>query len=152
MTTGTHPIAARDVHIGENKNKILFVLRTSKTHWKDVDPQTVKICSTQSNNKNNKTNKLCPYSLLREYLKIRKPYKTNHEPFFVFADRSPVTSNAKRIVFKKILQLENFDTEVYNLHSFRIGRACDLLKGGIPVEVIKKLGRWKSNIVYKYLR
>ena len=32
---GMHPIKARDVHIGENKDKMLFILRTSKTHWKD---------------------------------------------------------------------------------------------------------------------
>ena len=31
LTQGEHPILATDVHIGENKNKILFVLRTSKT-------------------------------------------------------------------------------------------------------------------------
>ena len=27
VTTGAHPIQARDVHIGENKNKMMFVLR-----------------------------------------------------------------------------------------------------------------------------
>ena len=48
MTTGTHPVRACDVHIGNNKNKMLFVLRTSKTHGTENKPQTVKICSKKS--------------------------------------------------------------------------------------------------------
>ena len=35
LTSGDHPVKAFDVHIGENKNKMVFVLRTSKTHWKN---------------------------------------------------------------------------------------------------------------------
>ena len=42
-TLGSHPIQARDVHIGDNKRKMLFALRTSKTHGEDVEPQIVKI-------------------------------------------------------------------------------------------------------------
>ena len=39
LTTGDHPVLARDVHIGINKKKMLFLLRTSKTHWKDSKPK-----------------------------------------------------------------------------------------------------------------
>ena len=45
VATGDHPILARDVHIGTNKDKILFVLCTSKTHWLDDIPQSMKISS-----------------------------------------------------------------------------------------------------------
>ena len=34
VTLSPHAILAKDVHIGENKNKILFILRSSKTHCK----------------------------------------------------------------------------------------------------------------------
>ena len=33
LTSGTHPVKARDVHVGSNKNKLLFVLYTSKNTW-----------------------------------------------------------------------------------------------------------------------
>ena len=47
LTTSDHPVLARDVHIGVNKRKIMFILRTSKTHWKNTRPQSVKISSTK---------------------------------------------------------------------------------------------------------
>ena len=40
---GSHPVLAKDVHVGMNKNKFLLVLRTSKTHWKNMKPQIIKI-------------------------------------------------------------------------------------------------------------
>ena len=40
----------------------------------------------------------------------------------------------------------------YDTHSFRIGRATDLSKGGRSLSKIKRAGRWKSNAVYNYLR
>ena len=45
VTAGDHPILARDVHIGANKKKILFLLRSSKSHNQGSKPQSVKISS-----------------------------------------------------------------------------------------------------------
>ena len=45
VAKGKHPVLAFDVHIGINKNKILFLLRTSRMHWKYSRPQSVKIMS-----------------------------------------------------------------------------------------------------------
>ena len=47
LTLGTHPVLAKDVHIALNKKKLLFLLRTSKTHGEDVKPQIVKISSRE---------------------------------------------------------------------------------------------------------
>ena len=66
LTTGNHPIKAVDVHMGSNKDKLLFILRSSKTHWKNMKPQQVKICEV-----NNKSSKLktvpptawCPFRI-----------------------------------------------------------------------------------------
>ena len=41
---------------------------------------------------------------------------------------------------------------LFSVHSFQVGRSNDLLKLGLSVETIKKLGRWTSNAVFKYLR
>ena len=45
LTSGDHPVLAKDVHLGLNKRKVLFILRTSKTHWKNERPQSIKISS-----------------------------------------------------------------------------------------------------------
>ena len=43
IASGTHPVLAPDVHLGINKKKVVFVLRTSKTHWCDRKPQQIKL-------------------------------------------------------------------------------------------------------------
>ena len=93
MASGTHPVLATDVHVGENKNKILFILRTSKTHWKDKKPQHVRICS---NNKSGKVvnydTQVCPFHILNQYIETRPHGALSvTEPFFVFSDCTPVT-------------------------------------------------------------
>ena len=45
LTSGTHPIRVADVYLADNKKKILFILRTSKTHWLDSKPQQVTLTS-----------------------------------------------------------------------------------------------------------
>ena len=70
VATGSHPILVNDVHVGTNKNKILIILRTSKTHTEGCFPQSIKITSVSKNQKpiNNEPSKhwleeLCPYKL-----------------------------------------------------------------------------------------
>ena len=93
ITKGTHLIQARDVHIGINKQKILFMLRTSKTHWKDSMPQSVKISSSNISKIDNahsavprrkRQNEFCPYT--------RGKYKSSEEPFFIYRDGMPVSA------------------------------------------------------------
>ena len=38
-----HMVKAIDVHVDTNKNKLLFILRSSKTHTKGNHPQIIKI-------------------------------------------------------------------------------------------------------------
>ena len=162
LTMGNHPIYARDVRIGVNKKKILFILRTSKTTWKDTSPQMVKITSAPRTDPSLGREKrllsqstqieYCPFNILDTYRKMRGPAKSAREQFFVFSDGSRVKSNHMRTVLKRILTLAGFDESCYGTHSLRIGRSVDMLKYGLSVETIKKLGRWKSNTVFKYLR
>ena len=49
VTSGGHPILAKDVQIAANKKKFLLILRTSKTYWKNSKPQLIKILSTCAN-------------------------------------------------------------------------------------------------------
>ena len=148
LTTGDHPVLAKDVHIANNKKKLLFVLRTSKTHWKDVNPQVIKIKSTENCEQDKN---YCPFAILRNYLMVRPTYISDEEPFFVFSDRSPVAPKHMRNVMKLVLKLNDLEPRLYGTHSLRIGKCHDLLEANISVPVISKLGRWKSNVVYKYL-
>ena len=153
LTAGEHPIHAADVQIGINKNKILFILRSSKTHSRDTPPQMIKITSKPISNSHDRTlHGFCPFYLIKRYAEKRGPAAGTNEQFFIFSDRSPVKPNHMRNTLKNMLKLARFDPTVYSTHSFRIGRSCDLLQMGFSVETIKKLGRWKSNAVYRYLR
>ena len=150
VTSGSHPVLVNDVEIGTNKNKLKFTLKSSKTHCIGDPPQIVKIASDKQGKQYD--SQFCPFDILRRYLAQRKPYKSEKEPFFVFRDRSPVTPANVWKVFKVLLKINNYSLKEFSLHGFRSGRAVDLLKAGVSVETIKKLGRWKSNCVYRYLK
>ena len=151
-----HVIRAKDVHIGINKDKIMLVLHSSKTHSKADKPQIIKIMSNYTSKKDQQCRAIhgpwCPFKLLREFMSLRKIRESDMEQFFVFFDGSPVLgSNLRAILHRCPLKLQ-FNPALHGLHGLRSGHASDLLKAGISVETIKKIGRWKSNAVYKYLK
>ena len=156
-TQSGHAVTAKDVQIGVNKRKFLFILRSSKTHGKGLTPQLVKIEKTKKKNKRpgqsgNKLQLPCLYALLKQYSATCPPWTSDTQQFFVLSDGSNVTATLFRQYFKMLLKLENFDDRLYTLHSIRSGRAGNMLSLGFTVETIKKLGRWKSNAVFKYFR
>ena len=53
---------------------------------------------------------------------------------------------------KRVVRQSGFDNTYYSSHSFRAGRSVDLLKMGLSVETIKKIGHWRSYTVYAYLK
>ena len=79
VTKGDHSILARNVHVAENKNKMLLVLCTSKTHWRNDKPQIVKISSDHAGTINNQ---FYPFRLLRKFARMRGPYMGLNELFF----------------------------------------------------------------------
>ena len=118
IATGEHPILASDVHISENKRKILFILRTSKTHWTDVKPQRVKI--TGANSK--ELERHCPFFIINQYIEIRGDCAMTREPFFILSDRNPITPIQVLSTLKKIIKLIGLNSDLYRTHSYRIGR------------------------------
>ena len=150
IMAGPHTIKVTDVHIGQNKNKILFVLRMSKTHNKGNKLPLVEIISNGFAN-NNRQKEFCLFALIAKYLQMRKPYHSKMEPFFVYSDHSSIQPDAFRKMLKAMLGIAGFNNEAYRGHSLHVGHAGDLLKYGVSVETIKKLGKWKSNSVYTYL-
>ena len=86
LVAGDHPVKAVNVHVVQNKNKMLFVLFTSKTHDLSTHPQKIKIESQRQ------LCHFCPFRLTKEYLELRGDYKQESEQFFIFRDRTPVKS------------------------------------------------------------
>ena len=152
ITDSPHNIKAADVHVGNNKDKILLALYTSKTHGQESGPQKIKI-SAVSNNTNRHTRFFCPFNLVVHYMSLRGSYQQGIEPFFVYSDRTtPVKPEQFRKILRDTLDAVNLDSSLYYVHSFRSGRTSDLAKFGYSIDQIKAMGRWKSNAVYRYLK
>ena len=150
VTKGPYVVLAKNVFIGENKDKILFILRTSKTHDLGDKPQEIKFArNTEMNKKSGGNNnnlkltnpkqpqsgnsKYCPFTILSDYLAVRPDAKGDDEQFFVFSDGTPVKPEHMRSLLKTCLEKLDLDPSLYNLHSLRIGRCQDMLKLGLSV-------------------
>ena len=148
LTSGSHPIKAINVHIAQNKDKMLFILYSSKTHGRESRAQRVKISSDV-----NCKRFFCPFRISREYLALRGNFLQETDPFFIFKDQSPVKPAQVRKVLKMTLEAVNLPSHCYSFHGFRIGRSSDLvLKHKMTIEQLKVAGRWRSNVAFKYIR
>ena len=116
LTSSPHIIKAHDIHIGIDKPKLMFILHTSKTHYKGDHPQIIKISST-----GNLIGETCPFKALTDYLKICKHYKSDTEQFFVFIDRSLVSSQHYRRLLKDLILCNNLDPSCYGAHGMHAG-------------------------------
>ena len=126
VAEGIHTLKARDVQIGENKDKFLLLLHTSKTHWKNMKPQIIKISATKIGDKVSEPKhhckqqllKLpCPFELLRSFALIRGGYVDDSEPFFVFADKSPIHAFNISACLQTLIKECGFDSKLYSSHS-----------------------------------
>ena len=153
ITQSDHVVKAKDVHIADNKDKLRLVLYSSKTHNPGMRPQKISITSNRIEKSGNYLKRhFCPFQLVKKYNTWRGSYDTDTEQFFVFRDKSPVTAENSRKILKTVLVNLGLNPAHYGMHSFRIGRTSDLIKYNYSIEEVKKLGRWHSNVVYKYIR
>ena len=152
LTYSPHVVKACNIHVGGNKDKILVVLYSSKTHGKESLPQKVRISAAPYSKNRHAQRFFCPFKSVIRYMSIRGVYLTETEQFFVYADRSPVMAFQVRTLLRTLLDNISLDSHLYDVHSFRIGCTCDLEKFGYSISQIKTMGRWKSNTVYRYLK
>ena len=153
VTKSPHVLKAKNVHLATNKDKLLLILYTSKTHHEGNRLQKIKITS----NRNEKSGfyvhrNFCPFKLMRQYMRAQGGYDHEHEQFFIFRDGTPVTPLHARNLLKVLLTNLNLDNRLYGMHSFRIGRTTDLVKYNHSLDEVRRMGRWKSNVIYKYIR
>ena len=148
-------MSACNIHLGRNKNKMLIMLYSSKTHGKANKPQEIKIkaLSDESTRNFSKYRFFCSFNLMRRFLATRGGFVDNTESLFVYRDRSIVTQQSVRLVLKNLLTNLNLNPDYYGFHSFRAGRASDMYyKMHAMIKEIKSAGRWKLSAVYRYLK
>ena len=88
LTTGSHPIKAKDVHISDTKDKMLIILFSSKTHGRDSNPQEIKISGSRNSQQMLVGQKyFCPFKLGRDYQTIRGGYFHESDPYFRISRR-----------------------------------------------------------------
>ena len=170
ISDSPHTVKAVNVHKSNcrNKDNMLIILYSSKTHNLGSHPQIIKLigqktievtdsnkeitCYSTKSPKNLGNKQFCPVRWLKAYISLRPPIINNQENLFIFRDRNTLKPNHLRSLLRGIIKSLQLDETLYDTHSFRIGRATSLFKEKVPVDQIKELGRWKSNAVYKYLR
>ena len=154
LTNSQHVVKAANVHSAMNKNKILIILYSSKTHNEGSIPQKIKITSNdhERDYKERKARHFCPFQLLRNYMELRGGIIDMSEQLFIHRDRAPVTAEQCRKVLKSALINLGLDCTLYGVHSLRIGRTTDLIKFNYSLDEVRRAGHWRSNVVYKYIR
>ena len=85
ITLSPHVFKAKHVHLATNKDKLLLVLYTSKTHDLRHRPQKIKITSNRMEKSGSYVHRhFCPFKVLRKYIALRGNYAEDNELFFIF--------------------------------------------------------------------
>ena len=92
---------------------------------------------------------LCPLTAYRRLLSIMTVQ--DNMPAFTYRPRNCVTSYKFIRVLRQLLTKAGFQADCFTGHSFRRGGASFAFQAGVPGEMIKLIGDWKSNAYLGYL-
>lgn len=93
---------------------------------------------------------VCPVLHVSRYLSLRG---NAQGPLFVFPGSSQAVSTAFfNAQLRASVTAASLDKFHITSHSFRIGRACDLMEQGMNESNIKVMGRWNSDAYKSYVR
>ena len=149
-----HVIKAMNVHMGRTKEKIFIYLYSLKTHSEANHAQSIKISSKYHDAiaqiKNCKRH-FCPFDIVYKYIHTRDIPISYDDPFFVFRSGIPVQPRHIQNLLKILLKRLGLNPNFYGVHSLRIGRTTDLIKLKYDLELVKRIGHWKSGMVYRYI-
>ena len=128
-----------DVHIKKNHMKLR--IRYSKTD------QTGKSCEITIQGSDNE--KLCPVYATKCFIAQRGQYAG---PLFSHFNQTYLSRFQFNAILKSAMNFVVPEITNVKSHSFRIGGATNAVCKGIPYEVIKAMGRWKSDAAKRYIR
>ena len=102
LTEGPHTLKAKDVHMATNKDKLLLVLYSSKTHDLSQRPQKIKITSSKDKRSTGyKERYFCPFNLIRQFIEARGDFLQDNEQFFCFQKQSCSKAATSKGSFEK---------------------------------------------------
>ncbi len=135
MTESPNAILSENVHFADNK---MFLKMLSYKHSKGKQV-TISVSATNS--------KFCPVATLARYLAHRPLSK------FLFCDKNgdPVSYTKYSKMFAQVV-LGSGLSPYLKPHSARIGAATHAASMGHSEDAIKRMGRWVSGAVGRYLR
>ena len=136
VTASPHNLLFENVHVTQQQVTITFM---SFKHHKG-QPVSLLIPSQQQDP--------CPVKLLLEYLSVRG---NTCGPLFCQHKQRPVSYAQFHDWFHDLLKYLSI-TQVYGLHSFRIGSATLLATKNTSSVLIQQMGRWHSNAYTRYIR
>ena len=92
---------------------------------------------------------VCPVNALSNFLRVRNPNTPQDSQLLIHFNGNPLT----RYQFSPILaKCSNVLNGRFRSHPFRIGAAIEAALRGVPDDVIKQWGRWKSGAYASYIR
>lgn len=161
ITNSKHVVKSRDAHVARNKTKVQFRLWTAKNLKRGQWPDDIKIdglhdcrrcfpTMVKSAGRSKNSESYCPVCIIKKYNALRERTQ-GCKQFFIFRSGIAVGAHNFRTVLKEALKRIGVDNSVYNCHSFRHGRCCDLRRLGYSILDLKLVGRWRSNAVYNYM-
>lgn len=135
-----HAVQLQDITFGTDNKSVTINLKHSKTD-QEGRGAVVDIKSVDKH--------LCPVLSLRKFLRLRPKAMGS---LFCHVNGAPVTRYQTASVFNQSLVRLGLDTQIYKLHSFRIGAATHAWSTGKGKEQIAQDGRWTSNCLFRYIR
>lgn len=138
----THCLKLHNVTVHSHQSNLRLTIPHSKTD------QTGKSSTLIISRESEKA--LCPIQAILNYSNIR-PHSAPTAPFFIHADSKPLTRYQFNSVLQKALSTISHQGH-FSTHSFRIGRATDMAAQGVPDQIIKTSGRWRSQVFSSYVR
>ena len=135
------PLLSNDVTLADDGKALFITIRVSKTNQRGV-PTVLRIPTSDGS-------LFCCVTAVQQYLCLRP---LNARYFLSHLNGKPMTRSQFSAVLAKAIRILRLPTGRYTSHSFRIGRATDLSSRGVSSDTIKKLGRWNSDVVERYIR
>ena len=133
-----HTLRVDQIHLAPNRITLKF--ETYK-HSSNAAP-AVNIQSDSNPHR-------CPVQAMLRFHSLRPNIPG---PFFIDHNSSPINRNTFSAFLKSVLAAANFQPDLYNTHSFRIGRTTQLAQDNHSEQTIRSAGRWKSSAYQQYIR
>ena len=92
---------------------------------------------------------LCPVQALENIFEL-VPVGPQ-DPCFLIAKNEPLTYRQFQAMLKESISTAGMDATQYSSHSFRRGGASWSFLAGVPTEMIKLMGDWRSDAYLRYI-